>query len=318
MEPTNTKKVNQTVIPKHLQIETINGVCNARCIMCTIDDWDRKLVRMSQAHFEIIIRKFFPYRKHIDLLTLHGDAEPLLDTGLEKKVSFAQKAGFRGIGFATNANLLNKKRSERLLEAGLDTLICSIDGLNKETHEAIRLRTNFTEIVENVRNFICLRNSMDHKCRVFIRFIRQELNYEEWPAYCEHWNKYINRKKGDDVLMFPVHNWAGKISGHEKETYSKEISMNTKCSDVFENMSVLSNGDVRLCCVDYSGFHELGNVIREDPIEIYNNEVFARYRNYMNAGRLIELDNCRNCTVIRSHANKTIPDSVVFESDFAI
>ena len=154
------KMGNQKVIPKHLQIETINGVCTARCTMCTIDKWTRKPYCMTIEEFKAVIHKFVPYVDHLDFLTLHGCGEPLLDRELPEKISIAKKLGFHGTGFATNCTELDEKMSFRLIKSGIDTIICSIDGIKKETHEAIRRKTNFELIVQNVKASINIRNSI--------------------------------------------------------------------------------------------------------------------------------------------------------------
>ena len=198
------------IIPKHLQIETINGTCTARCRMCTIGEWTRKPSRMKDKDFEVILRKFIPYIQYLDYLTLHGCGEPLLDLGLPKKISIAKHWGFRGVGFATNCTELTPSTSSRLIESGLDTIICSIDGIKKETHEAIRVRTHFEEVVENVKAFIGLRDKMSGKTRVLVRFIRQKLNHKEWPAFNDKWSKCLSNEKGDGVIVFDEHNWGKK------------------------------------------------------------------------------------------------------------
>ena len=88
--------------PKHLQIETINGVCSAHCSVCTIDQWSRKPQIMSIETFAVILDKFLPYQENLQYLTLHGCGEPLLDYSLPEKIDLAKKKGFKGIGFATN------------------------------------------------------------------------------------------------------------------------------------------------------------------------------------------------------------------------
>ena len=123
------------VIPKHIQIETINGMCTSRCIMCTWQTWTRKPNVMNSDTYRRILEKFKPYREHIQYLTLHGCGEPLLDKELAKKVKIAKEMGFKGTGFATNCTELDEHKSQELIEAGLDTIICSIDGINQEKPE---------------------------------------------------------------------------------------------------------------------------------------------------------------------------------------
>lgn len=46
-------------------------------------------------------------------------------------------------GLNTNAMLLTQKMSESLIKAGLNTIYFSVDGTDKISYEAIRLRLNY-------------------------------------------------------------------------------------------------------------------------------------------------------------------------------
>ena len=292
------------IIAKHVHIETINGACTARCIMCTWQRWTRKPNVMDMNTFIHILEKFSPYRDQIQYLTLHGCGEPLLDKGLAEKVKIAKEMGFKGTGFGTNCTELDEQKSKELIEAGLDTIICSIDGINKDTHESIRRGTNFEKIVSNVKNFLKIRNE-GGKTRVMVRFIRQEINRQEWPLFFGYWSKQLNKDFGDEVVKFDVHSWAGEVDEYESKDLNRSLGLdNYICEDVFERMIICSNGDVALCTADDNGFFELGNVIDSDPLEVYNSEIFTHYREMMLKGRTLELEHCKDCTIPRSRALK--------------
>ena len=294
----------------HVQIETINGVCSARCPMCTIETWTRKINTMSLEELRVILEKFVPYREKIRFLTLHGFAEPLLDREMPVKVRLAKDLGFQGVGFASNATHLDAGMARELLEAGLDTIICSIDGIKKETHEAIRPRTDFAKVVSQVEHFIALRDAGDYRTRVMIRFIHQKLNREEWPEYLAYWTARIDPARRDEVVKFEIHNWGDKIENYENSDLHEDLPIDgLVCSDVFERMFIYSDGSVALCCADDNGFYDHGNVLKEDPIRIYNNPVFTRYRKVMLDGRILSLDHCENCTIPRSRGLKAVPAS---------
>ena len=74
-------------------------------------------------------------------------------------------------------------------------------------------------------------------------------------------------------------------------------STKLRCEDVYSRMIIYSNGDVALCCADYNGFYALGNLLTDDPIEIYNNAIFTRFRRMMNDGKLYELKECKLCSI---------------------
>jgi len=320
-------------IPSHLQIEPVNRYCNARCPMCSIkfvpesrqDEEDpfsyngisRKPEIMSLETFKIIASKFTDYVQNINILSLHGCGESLLDKTLPDKVEFAKKMGFKEVGFTTNCTLLKKDVTEKLLDSGLNCIIPSIDGTTKEVHEAIRPGTDFTKIIENMKYFIEYRDKQNCNCKVLVRMVRQQLNYKQWDEYKRFWSELLDISKGDRILGIDVHNTGGRIKDFEKmkvddfstkkEEFEKEYHEKNDgmCPDIFSRFSVFTSGDVALCSADQAQYYKLGNVIESDPIEIYNNEVFTYYREKWINKQYMDLPYCNTCTIALSRASKT-------------
>ena len=300
--------MTDSIFPKHLQIETVNGICTARCDMCTIRQWKRKPNCMRFEIFKKILSKYVHLKDHLEFLTLHGAGEPLLDSGLPDKIATAKQMNFRGIRFASNCTLLTEKVAIAILNAGLDTIICSIDGLDKQTHESIRRGTDFDQVKENVLRFIKIRNDSG-TTKVIIRFIRQKINAVQWEDFRSYWKSELNDCFGDDVLTLDIHNWGGDLNDfeHKDMHYGKRIEK-LICSDVFDRMLIGSSGEVSLCCADgdadYMGIGS--NVLDSDPIEIFNNYVFRQYREKMLAGDILDLPRCNKCTSVRSRYIKQV------------
>ena len=193
--------------PSHLQIEVVAGICSADCVMCTIKEVRRKGV-LSMEDYSYILSKFENHTDKLQYLTLHGMGEPLLDKTLPEKVALARDKGFPGIGFATNATHLTPEKSLELLASGLNTIIFSLDGITKQTHESIRYGVNYEQVLKNVLHFIAYRNARgSSSTKVIVRMIRQESNRHEWDAYKTYWNDQLNPDFGDQVSVFDVHNW---------------------------------------------------------------------------------------------------------------
>lgn len=298
---------DQMIYPKHLVIETVAGFCPARCVMCIIGESPRKKV-MDNTTFATILHKFSPYRKHLEYTTLHGLGEPLLDKKIVDKVRMAKEGGFPSVGFATIAMNLNDDLAIRLLEAGLDTVIFSVDGIKKETHESIRIGADFDAAVENIENFIIRRNSLGNT-KIIVRMVRQETNCDEWPAYSEFWQSRLEGRFGDQVSVLDVHNWGGDHGSDVKERLAWAARENlVLCSELSERYYVYVDGRVGLCCADQQGWFPLGSVMEEDPIEIYNRGYFADYREKMFAGKIGQLPHCSSCSLVLSHIDKEYLD----------
>lgn len=293
------------IIPRHIQIEPVNGMCTSRCIMCTIRNWTREPNIMDTDSFRQIMEKFRPYRDRIEYVTLHGCGEPLIDKRLPEKIRIAKEMGFKGLGFATNCTLLTEEKSRQLIESGLDTIICSIDGTEKQTHESIRVGTNFEQVVANVKNFIKIRSETGNT-RVLVRFIRQEKNKDQWEPFLKQWSQIIDESFGDKVVKFDVHNWGGNLEKYQDKDPNRQIGLERYvCEEVFERMSIFSNGEIALCNADDNLFFRIANALEDDPVEVYNGPVFERYREMMKQGRIDELKYCGECTIPRSRQLKS-------------
>lgn len=313
-------------IPKHVQIETVNRLCNARCPMCTIrfkpefgddaytdlsyDNVVRPAGFLSLEKFELIVDKLVPHRSHVEFFTLHGCGEPLMDPTICEKVAYLKKSGFRGVGFSTNCHLLTEKMSNRLLDAGVDTLICSIDGYSAKAVETIRPRLNRDKIYANVERFLELRDARDSNSRVLIRFIEQMDNYMEFGDYYDHWAGRISAAKRDEIVKFPIHNCGGKVEDFEAKVAPREeapaenttvaMSDGFLCPDLFERLIIFANGRIGLCSSDQDEYFDIGNALFSDPIELFNSSVFQRYRESWLAGKWQDLDHCRTCSITES------------------
>ena len=53
------------IVPIHLQIETINGVCSSGCTLCMFHTRTRKPRRVAEVEFENILTEFLPYRAQL-------------------------------------------------------------------------------------------------------------------------------------------------------------------------------------------------------------------------------------------------------------
>ena len=138
--------------PKYFAIETVNS-CNARCVMCTIDDWEK--VRnpiMSDKLFKKFVEEVSCHHKWVDRVCLNTDGEPTLDKSLHKKIKLLKDAGIKEVTMATNVQLLDEKRIHQYLDAGLDDIMVSIDGITKDTFEKIRVNLDYETVVQNSLN----------------------------------------------------------------------------------------------------------------------------------------------------------------------
>lgn len=305
------------VIPSHIQIETVAGICNYRCIMCPIEESIRNGI-MDNKTFEKILLKLQPYLCHQRFLSLCSLGEPLIDKKVSEKIRIAKRLGFRGTGIYTNGELLTEEIAARLLDAGLDTLIISIDGFTSEVQAAIRVRSHLERVVSNVEQFIALREKHKSKTRVMIRFIRQELNKHQEGDFHNFWKARIKDGCGDTISIYNVHNSGRKVLNFMRKPSEEVIEKmkGLKCPEIYERLEIALDGSINFCCGDQFGYHQIGNILDSDLAELYNSPLHISYRKAMDKGHILDMELCRDCTVAYSIATRAInrPDEPILPS----
>ena len=165
-------------LPGYVQIEPV-GQCNLRCQMCPIQ------FRQDGPPFgPVAFMPFDAFTRTLDQfanvteLHLQGLGEPMMHPRFFDMVEYA--AG-RGIRVSTNSNLtlLSRRRAERCVTSGLDSLHISIDGATAATYERIRVRSCFARVVHNLELVLDARRrlSSDHPhLQMVVVVMRQNLH----------------------------------------------------------------------------------------------------------------------------------------------
>ena len=296
------------VIPKRIQMEVIFG-CNAKCTMCPVDmPTKRPKGVMSMELFRKVIDDLTPYANDIEKVDLWGLGEPLLDKTLFEKIFYAKSKGFQSVAIATNADLLNEDNQDALLKSGLDTVIFSIDGYKKTTHEGIRRGVNFDNVIGNAESIIAKRDAGNFKTKFVFRFIRQDANRGEWQDYKDFWKARISSEKNDLIIGYNAHTWGGELDVPENKIGQRDVVIDEKpCHHVYDRLMVLWDGTMPLCCSDMHHAHySLGSVKGVPALEVFNNEKIRKIRDLNQQGKKNTMQLCRDCTILYSEAHQEV------------
>lgn len=270
-------------LPLEIGIEVTN-VCNLRCLMCPYSEMVSKKTRlqrrMSYALFKKIIDEIASFA---ELIYLHGLGEPLLHPQIFKFINYAKEMDIR-VGISTNAMLLDKKRSKKLLDSGIDYVILAMDGATKETYEKIRVGGNFEQVEANIKNFLQMKKERKKKPFVVIQFIAMPENEKEADLFLTRWQG----KEADVVRIKP------KIALKDKD--KKDRAKNVPyCFHVFRQLNIYSDGTVIPCCEDVHGRYPLGNVKKESLKELWNSSKMQNLRKKNFQKKKHEINICKTC-----------------------
>ena len=165
-------------LPRSIYIEPTSR-CNELCQQCPRTLLSREDDRdLSYDKFLYIVDQF----PVLDRVVLHGLGEPLLNKELPRMVRYLKDRGTYVL-FNSNGILLNEKRGQALIDAGLDEYRLSMDGASRETYAKVRGVDAFDKIWRNVRAFIAHQKTQDSKKPVLsLWFTAMRENLHELPA----------------------------------------------------------------------------------------------------------------------------------------
>lgn len=243
-------------VPDWLQVE-INNSCNLACVMCPRAAMRRPVRLMTLEEFQPIAAA--AGSAGIRRLRLFLLGEPLLHPDLLEMVRFAKTAGLPSVEINTNAVALSPELSRSLMAAGLDEIVFSLDGVDAESYESIRLGASYEQVVENIETFLRLREEAGTKRpRAIVQTILMRPTQRGMQQFVERW-----QGRADLVRVQAVREYHG-IEGLSVCSRG-EFGELRPCPALWSYLVVLSNLQVVPCCTDINGDMALGDV-RERPL----------------------------------------------------
>src|SRR5947209_10182195 len=168
-------------LPRSIYIEPTSR-CNELCQQCPRTLLSREDDRdLSFDSFRYIVDQF----PVLERVVLHGLGEPLLNKELPRMIQYLKARGTYVL-FNSNGILLNQKRGQALIDAGLDEYRLSMDGATRETYKQVRGVDAFDKIWRNVKAFLWMQKEQNTtKPVVSLWFTAMRDNLHELPGLIE-------------------------------------------------------------------------------------------------------------------------------------
>ena len=284
--------------PKYFQIETTR-LCNARCPFCAIDQWDKTTTFMSDDLFSKIVKEMKEFADWIEVVNVQRAGEPLIDKKIIERVRAFKEIGIKSVNISTNASLLNEARATKLIEAGIDEVMLSIDSVDKEPYEKMRVGLKYETVIDNIKRFFRLREKLNPKVIIRVRGvsfydINNEKHRKELQRWEDFWNK--NKKPQDRIYMKRAHNWGNqKIWDGHKDKMEPVNEIFHPCVLPWSTMHVTAMGIVPLCPQDYDATMNIGDINKQTIAEVWKGENWNRIRNLHATGQRNDIELCKGC-----------------------
>lgn len=168
--------------PSKLFVE-VTTRCNLLCPMCVKQAPGGAVAKGDLS--ERLFAQLEPAFPTLEGLILNGIGEPLLHPGLE---SFVERAKAKmpassDVAFQTNGTLLNPRRAERLVDAGVDRICVSLDAVSPSLARTLRQGTELSVIEQAFANLSAAKARTGRaQPKVGLEFVVMRQNFAELPA----------------------------------------------------------------------------------------------------------------------------------------
>lgn len=277
-----------------------SDACNFKCKFCPTSNRQlmksvgRPLKVMNFDLYKKIVDDISSFDQKLKVLRLYKDGEPMINKKLPEMISYAKKKNIsEKIDTTTNVSLLNKDRTKDLVEAGLDRINISIEGVNNEQYKDFSdVELEFENVVENVRYFYENKKN----CEMLVKINGDTLTQSDLKKFFEIFGNITDKIHVEHIMScWPNFELNGLKVNDEKGIYGQKINELSVCSYVFYSMAVNSDGKVSLCFLDWSKKLIIGDTSTENIRDIWMGKKLKKYQIMFLEGKRKNHPICGNC-----------------------
>jgi MoaA/NifB/PqqE/SkfB family radical SAM enzyme len=276
--------------PIHLDIESSNA-CNLKCPFCATTSHFWGPSQAGLLDFEL-------FKKVVDEGAVNGlcaiklslRGEPLINKEITKMVRYAKRKGIIDVYFNTNGMLLTGDISSQLIDAGLDRISISFEGIDKTSYEKYRPGATYETVIDNVKRLVAMRKEKGvNNPQIRVQTVMLP---ELKPTFDHYVNFWKNEVGADEVSYLDARN-EGPGFDHRGRAAT------WACPFLWQRMTVLWDGTLLPCLmhgVDDFSLMALGNVRDVSVKEMWSGIRENQIRQLHLAGKAHELGACDMCS----------------------
>lgn len=314
-ERVNLGEVIPLEVPFSIQID-ICSACNLKCNFCFHSDLEAikhagvSFGFMSYELFCDIIKdmKNSWKGKKVKKLRLFKIGEPLLNPHVCQMVRYAKEADVAEcIELTTNGTLLTHELSQGLIDAGLDILNISVNGINETQYSDVcQYNIDFIKFREQIEYFY--RNKQN--CKVFIKYSDIGYSEAEKRQFYSLFDSVCNEIFVETIsaTLWQDTNVEQKIINAHKGTYGQELEIKQVCPFLFTTMVINEKGIVHLCCVDWKSEYVLGDLKKESIADVWDGLKLRTYQSIHLRFNKNDIAICRRCESLSANTIDNIDE----------
>lgn len=251
--------------PHIIEIELTND-CNLQCKHCHRNVMMRPIGYMEYDVFKKIIDEITSYP--IAFLRIVGLGESSLHPNFSQMLQYASSKGLK-IEIATNGSLFERYTENEILSWDIDILGISVDGIDKETYEKIRVGGDYHNLRQNVEQFYNYKRRIKSAYPLVV--IRKVILPSDKGTDIDQYT--LNWKKISDLITF---NTLSKADNKTDFIYKSSF----KCSEFYFTSHIRYDGSVIICPNKFifDKNDTIGNVKFEELKQIWKSDKLVEIR----------------------------------------
>ena len=286
--------------PFALSIES-SGFCQLQCPECPTG---AAVLSREKGHMnlELFNKIIYEIKDYTFYLNLYFQGEPLLHPQIDKIISMAAKNRFYTT-LSTNAQLIDKSMSRKIVASGLSRIIISLDGFSQEVYERYRRGGK----VDKVKNAILRLIEAKKKAKsplplVVVQSLAFTHNKHEIPSIKE-WCKATGVDKLE-IKTAQINEFGdGSVKPDPQKSRYKNSSNPANsipgtpynhCWRQWSNPVITWDGQMVPCCYDKDAKYSLGNISNKTFNEIWQKNESKQFKHTILSFRN-NIEMCRNC-----------------------
>lgn len=186
-------------------------------------------------------------------------------------------------------------KPKELVASGVGEISFQIGGMTQETHEVYRIGGYLKKAMSALEETIRLKHAPDSpnpNIIISCGFILQKHNEHELPTFLEYCERIgVDRAQVFGTLLMKPDEWEQWMPKNPKyRLYNQrdyqdngklipKVRPDNHCGWIYTQMTIQVDGSVVPCCRDTKGEHVLGNVLKDNIYEVWNNSNYRKLRN---------------------------------------
>jgi pyruvate-formate lyase-activating enzyme len=309
--------------------------CNLKCSFCDAHSGRAPKFRehagvMKEETWEKLVGDLKIYvaeRGPLAMLQFHGNGEPLLNKKLAAMISRVKREGLATkVRVITNGILLDVKKTNELIDAGIDEFHISVDTLDRDKYREVKVGDYALRVLDNLKAVIPVIEER-RAAGLYIKYFQAEADnsYGITESDSESvFNEFAAAARSSDF----VHLKQQPLVDVGKGMLDGKDGMAAPCEIPFYLLYVMHNGKVSGCCSDVFNGLTVGHIMDEIPaekshlggslLEVVDSIALYEIRKKHLNGRCGDIKLCAGCGNRTAVDLSQLPSTTVDELNLAI